>query len=148
MSLEQLADALSAEEGHFSDALEKFIGWFRSNGLNLGKEAEESLRRRMRNYYAAYPCNIAKEWCKLLVEQDKVESSNVYLWWGGEPNSDSCYAILTLFFEVDPDDIGSTEFEERVSRNLRAIINIAEKEEVFLSSHREYEPPVWKAVFS
>jgi hypothetical protein len=146
-TLEQLDEALAMEEKHFSSTLEEFIGWFRSNGLNLGEKAEESLRRRMRKFYSTYPCNIAKELCKLLVEEDKAEPSDVYLWWGGEPNSDSCYALLTLFFEIDPTYIGTSNFDDRVSRNLRAIINIAEKEHGILSSYREYAPKVWKAVF-
>jgi len=128
--------------------LEEFIGWFRSNGINLGERAEEGLRRRMREFYANYPCNIAKEWCKLLVEEDNVESSDVYLWWGGEPNSDSCYAFLSLFFEVDPDEIGNPSFDNRVSRNLRAILNIADKDTTWLSSYRKCEPNVWRAIFS
>lgn len=145
--LEQLDEALVMEEKHFSSALDDFIGWFRSNGLNLGEEAEESLRRKMRKCYDAYPCDMAKEWCKLLVEEDKADPSDVYLWWGGEPASDSCYAFLTLFFEVDPDDIGTSRFDEKVSRNLRAMFNITEKDLGILSYHREFEPKVWNAVF-
>jgi len=147
-TLNQLNEAMDEEDGHFINSLEEFIGWFKSNGLNLGEKAEEGLRRRMREFYTAYPCNIALKWCQLLVEEDKVEPSDVYLWWGGEPNSDSCYAFLTLFFEVDPEDIGTPSFDERVSRNLRAIVNIAEMDRGILSSHREFEPQVWNAVFS
>jgi len=145
-TLEQIDQALAMEEKHFSRTLEEFVGWFRSNGLNLGEEAEESLRRRMRKFYDAYPCDIAKELCRLLVQEDRAEPSDVYLWWGGEPNSDSCYAFLTLFFEVDPDDIGTPSFDEKVSRNLKTIINIAENDGG-LSSFREYEPSVWRAIF-
>jgi len=83
-----------------------------------------------------------------LVEEDKVEPSDVYLWWGGEPNNDSCYALLTLFFEVDPKDIDITQFDNRVSRNLRAIINIAEKAITGLSFWREFEPIIWRTIFS
>jgi len=101
----------------------------------------------MRKFFDAYPCDIAREWCKLLVEEDKIESSDVYLWWGGEPGSDCCYAFLTLFFEVDPVNIGSPEFDEKVSRNLRAIINIAEKDMTRLSTHRKYKPQVLRAIF-
>jgi len=146
-TLEPLNEAMGEEDEHFRSSLEEFIGWFRSNGLNL-REAEESLRRRMREFYDAYLLDTAKEWCKLLVEEDKVEPSDVYLWWGGEPNSDSCYAFLTLFFEIDPNDIGTRRFDERVSRNLRAIINIAEKDHGILSSCREYDPHIWNVVFS
>jgi len=147
-TLENLNEAKVEEDKHFRSSLEEFIGWFRSNGINLGERAEEGLRRRMREFYANYPCNIAKEWCKLLVEEDNVESSDVYLWWGGEPNSDSCYAFLTLFFEVDPDEIGNPSFDNRVSRNLRAILNIADKDTTWLSSYRKCEPNVWRAIFS
>lgn len=147
-TLEQLDEALATEEKHFSNTLEKFVGWFRNNGLNLGEKAEEGLRRRMREFYTAYLRNTAKRWCKLLVEEDKAEPSDVYLWWGGEPNSDSCYALLTLFFEIDSDKIGSTRFDEGVSRNLRALINIAEKDTYSLSFWRQYKPNVWKAIFS
>jgi len=139
---------MEEEDEHFRSSLEEFIGWFRSNGLNLGERAEEDLRRRLRKFYANYPCNIAKDWCKLLVEEDKTGLSDVHLWWGGEPNSDSCYAFLTLFFEVDPDEIGTPSFDKRVSRNLRAIFNIADKDITWLSSYREYKPIVWRAFFS
>jgi len=147
-TLEQLDEAMEEEDKKFHNSLEEFIEWFRSNGINLGEEAKDGLRRRMREFYNAYPCDIAKRWCKLLVEEDKAEPSDVYLWWGGEPNSDSCYALLTLFFEVNPEDMGKSRFNEKVSRNLRAIINIAEKDTPWLSSHREYEPHVWRAIFS
>ena len=126
----------------------EFIGWFSNNCSNLGESAEDGLRSRMREFYANYPCNIAKEWCKLLVEEDMDEPSDVYLWWGGEPNRDSCYALLTLFFEVDPDNIGTPSFDEKVSKNLRAIINIAERDIDWLSSHRKYEPNILKVIFS
>ena len=145
-TLVQLNEAMEEEDEHFRSSLDEFIGWFRSNGLNLG-EAKEGLMRRMREFYAAYPCDIAKEWCKLLVEEDRAEPSDVYLWWGGEPNSDSCYAFLTLYFEIDPEDIETNRFDERVSRNLMAIINIAEKD-TGLSSYRAYEPNVWSVIFS
>jgi len=147
-TLDQLNEAIEEEDKHFRNRLEEFIGWLRSNGLNLGKNAEEGLRKKMKEFYDAYLCNTAKKWCKFLVEEDKVEPSDVYLWWGGEPNSDDCYAFLTLFFDIDPDEIGSPRFDKRVSRNLRAIINIAEKEHYILSLHREYEPKVWNIVFS
>lgn len=146
-TMEQLNEAMEEEDEHFRSNLEEFVRWFRSNGLNL-REAEESLRRRMREFYDAYICNTAREWCKLLMEEDRAEPSDIYLWWGGEPNSDSCYTFLTLFFEIDPNDIGTHRFDERVSRNLRAIINIAEKGHGILSSYREYEPPVLNVVFS
>jgi len=70
-----------------------------------------------------------------------------FLCWGGEPGSDCCYAFLTLFFEVDPASIDSPEFDEKVSRNLRAIINIAEKDIMRLSTHRKYKPQVLRAIF-
>lgn len=54
---------------------------------------------------------------------------------------------MTLFFEIDPDDIGRSGFGERVSRNLRAIINIAEGDTV-LSYSKEYEPDIWSVIFS
>jgi len=73
---------------------------------------------------------------------------DVYLWWGGEPNRDACYALLTLFFEVDPNDIGRPRFDERVSRNLRALIDIAERDIDLLSFWREYKPNVWRAIFT
>lgn len=83
-----------------------------------------------------------------LVQEDRVEPSDVYLWWGGEPNTDSCYAFLTLFFEVDPDDIGTPRFDERASRNLRVMINVAEKERSMLASYREYKPDIWRVFFT
>jgi len=147
-TLEQLNKAIEEEDKYFQRILEEFIYWFRSNGLKLGEGAEEGLRGRMREFYDTYPRNIAKDWCKLLIEEDKVEPSDVYLWWGGEPNSDSCYAFLTLFFEVDPDDIGTRRFDQKISRNLRAIINIAENDTTWLSSYRGYEPKIWRVIFS
>jgi len=147
-TLEQFEEARDVEEKHFSHTLEEFIEWFRDNGISLGAKAEEGLRRRMRSSYAVNPRDRAERWCKLLEEEDKVEPSDVYLWWGGEPNRDSRYALLTLFFEVDPADIGTSRFDDRISRNLRAIINIAEKDIDWSSSHREYEPNVWSVIFS
>jgi hypothetical protein len=76
--------------------LEEFIQWFRDGGLNLGEEAEEGLRKRIRELYSRYPCDIAKNFCKDLIKEDETKQSDVYLWWGGEPNSDECYALLTL----------------------------------------------------
>lgn len=147
-TLGQYEEALKAEKERFQGALEEFIGWLRRNGINLDGRAEEKLRQRASEFYAAYPCNIAREWCEMLIEEDRAEPSDVYLWWGGEPNSDRCYAFLTLFFEVDPNDIGTPKFDEVVSRNMRAIVNIAEKGHVYLISSREYEPHVWRSVFS
>jgi len=147
-TLQQFEEARDVEEKHFSATLEKFIEWFKDNGIKLGREAEEGLRRRMRSSYAFNPRDRAEKWCRLLVEEDKAEPSDVYLWWGGEPASDSCYALLTLFFEVDPNDLGTSRFDERVSRNLKAIVNIAEKDVDWLSFHRKYEPNVLRAIFS
>jgi len=147
-TLGQFEEARDVEEKHFVEALEEFLEWFKDNGISLGAEAEEGLRRKMRSSYASNPRGRAERWCKLLVEEDKAEPSDVYLWWGGEPNHDSRYALLTLFFEVDPDDIGTSRFDERVSRNLRAIINIAENDIDLSSSHRKYEPKVWRVIFS
>ncbi|MEM2886174.1 MAG: hypothetical protein QXF24_08815, partial [Thermoproteota archaeon] len=145
-TLEQLNEAQKLETRNFMSKLDEFIGWLRRNGIILERSAEEYLRRRAGEFYAAYPCNIAKKWCELLVEEDKFEPSYVFLWWGGEPNNDRCYAFLTLFFEVDPDDIGTPRFDGVVSRNLRAIVNIAEKEQMYLISSREYEPHVWRSI--
>ncbi|MGQ9514788.1 MAG: hypothetical protein ACUVTL_07045 [Thermoproteota archaeon] len=125
----------------------EFIGWLRRNGLNLGDRAEEALRKRLRELYVAYPWGKVKEVGEYLV-QDRDEPFDVYLWWGGEPNTDSCYAFLTLFFEVDPGDIGTSRFDEKVSRNLRAMINVAERERSMLSYYREYKPDIWRAFFT
>jgi len=146
--LEQLNEALEAEEGHFSNVLGEFIGWLGSNGLDLGDGAEEALRKRLRELYDAYPWGKARELGEYLAQEDRVEPSDVYLWWGGEPNSDSCYAFLTLFFEVDPEDIGTSRFDEKVSRNLRAMINVTERERSMLSYYREYRPDIWRAFFT
>ena len=83
-----------------------------------------------------------------IAQEDRGEPSDVHLWWGGEPNSDSCYAYLTLFVEVDPEDIGTSILDEKVSRNLRAMINVAERERSMLSYYREYKPNIWKVFFS
>jgi hypothetical protein len=147
-TFDELLPALAREEKRFPTVLEEFIAWLRSNELNLGEGAEEALRARLRELYATYPCGKAKELCEYLEEEDKINPSDVYLWWGSEPNVDCCYAFLTLFFEVDPGDIGTPRFEERFARNLTAIINIAEKERPSLSFHREYQPHIWNAVFS
>jgi len=58
------------------------------------------------------------------------------------------YAFVTLYFEVDPEDVGSSKFDEGVSRNLRTLINIAVNERAWLSDYRECRPHVWKAIFS
>jgi len=147
-TIEQLNVALKVEEEHFSNALVEFIKWLRSNDLNLGEEAEEYLRKRLKELYAYYPCKVAKEICDLLAHEDKDNQSDVFLWWGGEPNRDLCYAFLTLYFETDPDDIGTSRFDERISRNLRTLINIAEKDGVWFASYRECEPHVWRAIIS
>jgi hypothetical protein len=145
---EQLKDALEVEEKHFSNVLDEFVKWLRRNSLNLGEKAEEALRKEIRELYVAYPWGKAKELGEYLVQENKIELSDVYLWWGGEPNSDACYAFLTLFFEIDPRDIGTAQFDEKVSRNLQAIINIAEKERSTLPSYREYRPDTWRAIFT
>jgi len=146
-TLEQFKEALEDEKERFSKVQEEFIDWFRRNGLKLGEKVEEGLRRRSREFYDVYPCSIAKEWCELLVKEDKSDPSDIYLWWDGEPNSDCCYAFLTLYFELDPGNIGTSGFDDTVSRNLRALINIA-GENSWLSSYREYEPHVWRSIFS
>jgi len=105
-------------------------------------------RKRLRELYAAYPWGKTKELGEYLVQEGRGEPSDVYLWWGGEPNTDSCYAFLTLFFEVDLEDIGTSRFDEKVSGNLRAMINIAEKERSMLSYYREYRLDIWMAFFA
>jgi len=145
---EELEGALEEEDGYFQNVLEEFVQWLRDGELNLGDKAEEGLRRRIRELYSSYPCGVAKRFCKRLVEEDNKEQSDVYLWWGGEPNRDGCYALLTLYFEIDPEDIGTSRFDEKVSRNLKTIINIAEEEYPHLSTYRDIEPHVWKAIFS
>jgi len=145
---EQLDEALEIEHKHFQRVMEEFIQWLRDRGLNLGEKAEESLSGRISELYTRYPCDLVKSFCEHLIEEDKAQQSDVYIWWGGEPTNDDCYALFTLFFEVDPDDIGKSRFDEMVLRNMRAIINIAERERYNLSSYNEYEPQVWKAVFS
>ena len=67
---------------------------------------------------------------------------------GGEPRSDLNYAFVTLYFEVDPEDVGSSKFDEGVLRNLKTLISIAESESAWLSDYRECRPNVWKAIFS
>lgn len=147
-TLDELNRALEAENEHFSATLEEFVKWLVSNGLNLGEKAEGTLRKGLRELYVAHPWIIAKSFGERLAEEDKVSPSDVYLWWGGEPEDFPCYAFLTLFFEIDPQDIGTSRFDEKVSRNLRTIINIAEKEYSCLSFYTEYEPSVLKAIFS
>jgi len=145
---EQLNEALEIEHKNFHRVLEEFIQWLRDGGLNLGEKAEESLRGGISKLYASYPYDLVKSFGECLIEEDKAQQSDVYLWWGGEPTNDNCYALLTLYFEVDPNDISTPRFNEKVSRNLRVIIDIAERERYNLVSHREYEPKVWNVVFS
>lgn len=123
-TLEQLNTALEIQDKHLSNVLEEFIQLLKNGGIIKLEKDEESLRKRLRKLYIHYPRNIAKRWRELLVEEDRIKPSDVYLWWGGEPNSDSCYAFLTLYFEVDPEDIGTSRFDRNISRNLRTIINI------------------------
>jgi len=63
---------------------------------------------------------------------------------GGLP----CYSFLTLYFEVDPGDIGTSRFDKRVARNLRGLVNISEKAQSVLSFYGEIKPHVWRAIFS
>jgi len=147
-TIEQLNEAVKVEEEHFSNVLEEFVLWLKSRGLNLGGSAEEGLRRRIRKIYVSHPQKMVKEWCDLLLAEDKINPSDVYLWWGGEPGKGGKYALLTLFFELSPEDIGTVTFYEKVSRNMRVIIDIAERERTHLSEFFEYEPDVWSVLLS
>lgn len=145
---EELDAALEAEERHFWGVIEAFMQWLRVGELHLGVDVEEELRKGLRETYANYPLNLVKRFATDLMEHDKVEPSDVYLWWGGEPGSDLNYAYVTLYFEVDPGDVGTPKFDEEVSRNLRTLINIAESESAWLSDYRECRPNVWRAIFT
>jgi hypothetical protein len=147
-TFEQLNAALKVEDKQFSTKLEEFIGWLRDNGLSLGDHAEESLRVRLKKFYDAYPREMAKDLCWHLVEEDRANPSDIYLWWGGEPEDFPCYAFLTIFFEVDPIDIGTHKFDENVAKNLKALVNISERAQSVLSYYKEIKPHVWRAIFS
>lgn len=144
-TLEEFDAAQKVEEEHFSTVLEKFIAWLRRGGIRLGKGAKEVLRAKVRKIYVGYPCWVARDMCKDLVEEDKKEPSDVYLWWGGEPNFDGCYALLALCFEIYPYDIGTIGSRERIARNLKALIDLIEKRH---SRPREIEAEAWRAIFS
>jgi hypothetical protein len=144
----ELNGALEAEDRHSRLSFEEFLNWLRGCGVSLGEKAEEFLRMRLREIYLGFPWGAARDLGEELVREDRVRPSDVFMWWGGEPNNDCCYAFLTLFFEIDPEDIGTKRFDERVSRNLRTIIEIAEKGHAWLSFWREYEPYIWRAIFS
>jgi len=62
------------------------------------------------------------------MEHYKTQQSDVHIWWGSEPTNDDCYALFTIYFYVVGIDIGTPRFEEKVTRNLKALINIAERE--------------------
>lgn len=145
---EQLNEALEVEDRHFQKAMEQYFRWFRGKVVKLSKEDELALKKEFSHSYSGFPRSQAINLCKQLMEEDKANPSDVYLWWGGEPNRDANYALLTLFFEVDPEDIGTSRFDEKVSRNLRTIINISENDGIMMNSSREYEPSVWRAIFS
>jgi len=147
-TLEEFDKALKVEEEHFSKVLEELIGWMKEGGIRLGDKAEDVLREKVRKIYVGYPCGIAKKICESLVKEDKADPSDVYLWWGGEPNADLCYAILTLYFEVDPEEVGTSTFYERTSRNLWTLINVAEEMYPLLSTYKYIEPLAWRAIFS
>lgn len=121
--------------------------WLGSKVIKLDEKVEEALKKNITKSFSSFPRGTAINLCGDLVQEDKSQQSDVYLWWGGEPNTRPCYAFLTLYFEIDPEDIGTSRFDEKVSRNLRTIINIAEKGHGWLSFRREYEPIVWRAVF-
>jgi len=144
---EQLNEAIKIEDRHFQRVLGQYIRWLRSKVIKLPKKDEMALKKIISENYSEFPRSLAINLCNELVEEDKVSPSDVYLWWGGEPNRDANYALLTLFFEFDPEDIGTSKFDEKVSRNLRTLINISEKD-VVLSSYGEYLPIVWRAIFS
>jgi len=146
-TLEQLNEALKVEDRHFQKVLEQYISWLRNKVIKLPEKDEIALKNIISRNYNSFPRSWVIDLCNLLVEEDKVNPSDVYLWWGGEPNRDANYAILTLFFELDPEDIGTSRFNERISRNLKTIISISEKD-ALLHSYREYEPHVWRAIFS
>jgi hypothetical protein len=147
-TLQELCSVAEVEDKHFQSLLDEFLFYLRNRGFHLNEEAEESFRNRVREIYVAYPSGLARDLTQHLMEEDRARPSDVYLWWGGEPNVDSCYAFLTLFFECDPNDIGTYKFDEKVSQNLKTIIHIAEKESSLLSFYRECEPHVWRAIFS
>lgn len=147
-TLEEFDKALKVEDEHFSKVLEEFISWIREGGVRLGERAEEVLRKEIRKIYVGYPCGIARKICESLVMEDRANLSDVYLWWGGEPNADLCYAFLTLYFEINPDEVGTPRFYERTSRNLRTIINVAEERYPLLSTYKDIEPRAWRAIFS
>lgn len=146
-NLKQLNEALKVEDRHFQIVLEQYMRWLESKVIKLPEKDEIVLKKKITEEYSSFPRSQAMELCNHLVNEDKVNHSNVYLWWGGEPNSDAYYALLTLYFEVNPEDIGTSRFDERVLRNLRTLINISEKD-VLLHSYEEYEPTVWRAIFS
>jgi hypothetical protein len=146
-TLEQLNEALKVEDRHFQIVLDQYIRWLRSKVIKLHEEDEIALKNIISSNYNSFPRSWVIDLCNQLFEEEKVNPSDVYLWWGGEPNRDANYAILTLFFELDPEDIGTSRFDEEVSRNLRALINISEKN-VLLHSYREYLPLIWRAIFS
>jgi len=106
------------------------------------------MRKRLKELYAKYPREMAKDLCGHLVEEDRDNPSDIYLWWGGEPEDYPCYAFLTLYFEVDPRDIDTSKFDERVARNLRGLVDISERAQSVLSYYGEKKPHVWKAIFS
>jgi len=67
---------------------------------------------------------------------------------GGEPEDYPCYTFLTIYFEVDPRDIGTGKFDEVVERNLRGLVNISEGAQSVLSYYGEQKPHFWRAIFS
>jgi hypothetical protein len=66
---------------------------------------------------------------------------------GGAASPTTMSATPFSRFEIDPEDIGTSRFDERVSRNLKTIINIAEEEYPHLSTYEDIEPHVWRSIF-
>ncbi|MBO3804143.1 MAG: hypothetical protein JTT11_09825 [Candidatus Brockarchaeota archaeon] len=90
---------------------------------------------------------MAREWCNPLMAEDKKKPFICLSLVGWRAWQESKYAILTLFFELSPEDIGTTTFDEKESKNMRAIIDMAEMEREHLSEYFKYEPDVWSAFF-
>jgi len=45
------------------------------------KEAEGSMRKRLKELYAKYLREMAKDLCGHLVEEDRSSPTDIYLWW-------------------------------------------------------------------
>jgi len=139
---EQLSAAIDFEGEHLLTVLEEFARYLGSIGIDLNWRVKGLMRRKIRRLFSGGHMFVLKKLFRHLAREDRRNPSDVHLWWGGEPNRDIRYALFTFFFEIDPEDIGTSKFDDKVWSNLKAIIDVAEGLS-WMSGYEDYKPHVW-----